>query len=102
MASCPRRVNSLYFFLIYPRFSTFPTSFPLSPIPHPTTDSVLRNYGSNVSLIAALRLDGMVAPFVIEGAINPAVFETYIERILARFYNLAILWLWTISVVIRV
>jgi transposase len=46
-------------------------------------DSVLRNYGSNVSLIAALRLDGMLAPFIIEGAVNTAVFETYTQRILA-------------------
>lgn len=42
----------------------------------------LRNYGQNVSLIAGLRLDGMVAPFVVEGAINTAVFETYVREIL--------------------
>ena len=46
-------------------------------------DSVLRNYGSNVSLIAGLRLDGMHAPFVIEGAVNAAVFEGYVEFVLA-------------------
>jgi len=44
---------------------------------------VLRNYGSNVSLIAALRLSGMVAPWVVEGSVNTPVFEAYIEHILA-------------------
>lgn len=46
-------------------------------------DSVLRNYGRNVSLIAALRLRGMDAPFVVEGSVNTAVFETYTAQILA-------------------
>jgi transposase len=46
-------------------------------------DNVLRNYGCNVSLIAALRLSGMDAPFVVEGSVNAAVFETYTEQILA-------------------
>lgn len=46
-------------------------------------DSILRNYGRNVSLIAALRLSGMEAPWVVEGAVNTAVFEAYTEHILA-------------------
>lgn len=46
-------------------------------------DTVLRNYGTNVSLIAALRLSGMDAPFVVEGSVNTPVFETYVEHILA-------------------
>lgn len=46
-------------------------------------DSVLRNYGCNVSLIAALRLGGMDAPFVVEGSVDTAVFEVYIEQVLA-------------------
>ncbi|MCC6189950.1 MAG: transposase [Anaerolineales bacterium] len=46
-------------------------------------DSVLRNYGCNGSLIAALRLTGMTAPFVIEGAVNTAVFEAYTAHVLA-------------------
>jgi transposase len=45
-------------------------------------DSARRNYGSNVSLIAGLRLDGLQAPFVIEGSVNTAVFEAYIEHVL--------------------
>lgn len=46
-------------------------------------DQVLRNYGRNASLIAALRLDGMTAPFVVDGSINTAAFEVYIELFLA-------------------
>jgi transposase len=46
-------------------------------------DSVLRNYGCNVSLIAALRLEGMTAPFVVEGSLNSAVFEAYVQQGLA-------------------
>jgi transposase len=46
-------------------------------------DQALRNYGSNVSLLSALRLSGMHAPFVVEGAVNTAVFEAYTEHILA-------------------
>lgn len=44
-------------------------------------DLVLRNYGCNVSLIAALRLTGMDAAFVVEGSVNSAVFETYTEQV---------------------
>lgn len=42
-----------------------------------------RNYGTNLTCIAALRLDGIYAPMVIEGAVNTAVFEAYIEQLLA-------------------
>ena len=44
---------------------------------------VLRNYGTNASLIAALRLDGMDAAFVVDGSVNMAVLEAYVEHILA-------------------
>jgi len=46
-------------------------------------DQVVRNYGRNASLIAALRLDGMTAPFVVDGSVNTAAFEVYIEGFLA-------------------
>lgn len=46
-------------------------------------DQVLRNYGRNASLIAALRLDGMTAPFVVDGSVNTATFEVYIQSFLA-------------------
>jgi len=41
-----------------------------------------RNYGKNITLLAGLRLDGLCAPFVVEGGVNTAVFETYIAQIL--------------------
>jgi len=40
------------------------------------------NSGHNYTLLAALRQSGMSAPFVIEGAADSAVFETYISDIL--------------------
>lgn len=59
------------------------TAYARAPRGERAYDAVLRNYGSNVSLIAGLRLSGMTAPFVIEGSVNTAVFETYIEQVLA-------------------
>lgn len=41
-----------------------------------------RNYGKNITLLTGLRLSGMCAPFVIEGGVNSAVFETYVRRVL--------------------
>lgn len=41
-----------------------------------------RNYGKNVTLLAALRLGGMQAPLVIEAATTTLIFETYIEQVL--------------------
>jgi transposase len=41
-----------------------------------------RNYGKNMTLLAGLRLEGMSAPMLIEGAVNTAVFETFVEQVL--------------------
>jgi transposase len=41
-----------------------------------------RNYGQNISLLAALRLDGMGAAMVVPGGVNHSVFETYIQELL--------------------
>src|SRR5258708_9977010 len=41
-----------------------------------------RNYGQNVSLIASLRLAGMQTGMVVEGAVNTAGFEAYIQQVL--------------------
>lgn len=59
------------------------SAYARAPCGQRAPDTVRRNYGSNVSLIAALRLEGMSAPFVIEGAVTAAVFETYLEHVLA-------------------
>jgi transposase len=41
-----------------------------------------RNYGQNVTLLAGLKLEGMTAPLVVEGAVNTAVFEAYVRQVL--------------------
>jgi len=35
-----------------------------------------------MTLLAGLRLEGMSAPMLIEGAVNTAVFETFVEQVL--------------------
>jgi transposase len=45
-------------------------------------DSVPQNYGQNISLLAALGVKGVSAPMTVEGAVNTAVFRTYIEQVL--------------------
>lgn len=45
-------------------------------------DTTLRNYGHNLTLLSGLRLSGMEAAMVIEGAVNSAVFETYVRDVL--------------------
>ena len=41
-----------------------------------------RNYGKNMSCLSGLRLEEMSAPMLIEGAVNTAVFETFVEHVL--------------------
>lgn len=45
--------------------------------------SVPRNRGKNVTLIASLRWDGMGESMILEGGTTAAIFEQYIEQILA-------------------
>lgn len=45
--------------------------------------SVPRNRGKNTTLIAGLSLAGLQAPLILEGAVDTAVFERYVEEILA-------------------
>ena len=42
-----------------------------------------RNYGKNMTLLSTLHLGGMQASMVIEGATTTAVFEAYVEQVLA-------------------
>jgi len=44
---------------------------------------VPRNYGANLTLIASLSLQGMGEAFLLDGSADAAVFEAYIEQILA-------------------
>lgn len=41
------------------------------------------NHGSNLSVISALSLRGVLAPMTIEGAVNGEVFDAYVEHFLA-------------------
>jgi transposase len=41
-----------------------------------------RNTGKNMTLLAGITLQGMTAPFVVEGAVTTAVMETYLEHVL--------------------
>jgi transposase len=45
-------------------------------------DTTLRNYGHNLTLLSGLRLNGVEASMVIEGAVNTAVFEAYVRQVL--------------------
>ena len=42
----------------------------------------MRNYGKNMTLLAGLRLDGIKASMVIEGVVNTAFFDAFIEQVL--------------------
>ena len=46
-------------------------------------DSVPRNRGTNVSLIGALSLDGLVASMTINGSVDTTVFLSYVNQVLA-------------------
>ena len=41
-----------------------------------------RNHGKNTTLVAALTPDGLHAPWTIEGAMDTAAFERYVEEVL--------------------
>src|SRR5262252_285931 len=45
--------------------------------------TVPRNYGSNLTLIASLSLQGMGEAMLLDGSADAAAFETYVEQILA-------------------
>lgn len=45
-------------------------------------DQHKRNYGQNIALLTALRLDGMGAAMVVPGGVNRDVFEAYIQHLL--------------------
>ncbi len=46
------------------------------------TERVPRNYGSQTSIISALGLGGATATMTVEGAVDTAVFNIYVEHIL--------------------
>src|SRR5258707_8137483 len=54
-------------------------------------DTTLRNYGHNLTLLSGLRLSGVEASMVIEGAVNTAVFKPMCGRYFFQLYSAAIL-----------
>ena len=42
-----------------------------------------RNWGANVTLLSSMSLEGMGPSLAVEGATTKAVFEAYVERVLA-------------------
>ena len=45
-------------------------------------DSCPRNRGSNISLIGALSLDGLIATMSLPGSVNTEIFLAYVQEIL--------------------
>lgn len=45
-------------------------------------DSVPDNYGSNQTILAALSLHGLDAPWVVDGAVNGALFHCWVSEVL--------------------
>lgn len=45
-------------------------------------DSVPKNYGENISMLACLSLSGITAPMTISGAVDGIVFKAYVEQLL--------------------
>jgi transposase len=46
-------------------------------------EGIPSDYGSNYTLIAALGLEGLQAPWVLEGALNGEIFKLYVAKVLA-------------------
>jgi transposase len=45
-------------------------------------EAVPQNYGSNVTLLAALSLNGVSAPWMLEGSVDTEAFRLYLEQVL--------------------
>jgi transposase len=53
-----------------------------TPMGERAVDAVPKNWGDNVTVTAALTLDGIVAPMWLHGAMNARAFEAYVEQCL--------------------
>lgn len=45
-------------------------------------DRVIRNYGRNVTLLASMGLNGLQAAMTLEGAVDEAAFEIFVQKVL--------------------
>jgi transposase len=53
-----------------------------TPAGERAVDAVPKNWGDNVTVTAALTLDGIVAPMMLHGAMTARAFEAYVEQCL--------------------
>ena len=54
-----------------------------APTGERAVDAVPKNWGDNITVTAALTLDGIVAPMMLYGPMNARAFEAYVEQCLA-------------------
>jgi transposase len=54
-----------------------------APLGERSPGAVPRNYGENLTLVAALSLSGLEAPMLLDGAMDTRAFEQYVEQLLA-------------------
>lgn len=57
-------------------------SYARAPAGMRAVDAVPKGWGDNVTVTAALTLDGIVAPMILYGAMNGRAFEAYVEQCL--------------------
>jgi transposase len=53
-----------------------------APAGERAVDAVPKNWGDNVTVTAALTLDGIIAPMMLHGALTARAFEAYVEQCL--------------------
>jgi transposase len=54
-----------------------------TPVGERAVDAVPKNWGDNITVTAALTLDGIVAPMMLHGAMTARAFEAYVAQCLA-------------------
>jgi hypothetical protein len=57
-------------------------------------ESVPDNYGSHQTMLAALGLDGLDAPWVVDGAVNGAIFHCWVSEVLCPTWQPGDIVLW--------
>lgn len=53
-----------------------------APAGERAVDAVPKNWGDSMTIVAALTLDGIVAPMMLHGALNARSFEAYVDQCL--------------------
>ncbi|MEK6281745.1 MAG: hypothetical protein AABN95_15425 [Acidobacteriota bacterium] len=60
-------------------------------------ESVPRTYGAHTSPNGATSLSGVEAVVAVEGAVDPDVFNAYLEQVLRQTFRVVTRWYWTTS-----